>query len=82
MNPEDLREAAHDLDVTVWVGKSGIDPVVSELDDQLRDRDLVKVRFLRAALGGTTVEDLADELVARTDAEIVETRGKTAVIHR
>ncbi len=79
---EDIRSGAHDLDVTVWVGKGGIDPVVDELDDQLRDRELVKVKFLRAARGGTTTEELADRLADRTDASVVETRGHTAVVQR
>jgi len=79
---EDVRSRAHDLDVTVWVGKGGIDPVVDELDDQLRDRELVKVKFLRAARGGTTTEELADRLADRTSASVVETRGHTAVLRR
>ncbi|MDX1747679.1 MAG: YhbY family RNA-binding protein [Halobacteriales archaeon] len=82
MTREDLRSAAHDLDVTVWVGKSGIDPVVSELNDQLSDRNLVKVRFHRSSLGGTTAEDLAMELAGRVEADVVDTRGRTAVLHR
>lgn len=81
MTDEDLRKQAHDLDVTVWVGKSGIESVTGELTDQLRDRDLVKVKFLRAARGGTTTEELAEDLADRVDAELVETRGNTAVLH-
>ncbi len=77
-----LRERAHDVDVTVWVGKAGIDAVVEELSNQLDDRELVKVKFLRAARGGTTTEDLAEDLADRVDAGVVETRGHTAVVHR
>lgn len=82
MTDDDLRARAHDLDATLRVGKSGIDPVVDELGDQLTDRDLVKVKFLRAARGGTTTEELADDLAERVNAEVVETRGHTAVFHR
>jgi len=77
-----LRERAHDVDVTVWVGKAGIEAVVEELSDQLDDRELVKVKFLRAARGGTTTADLAEDLADRVTAEVVETRGHTAVMHR
>ena len=77
-----LRERAHDVDVTVWVGKAGIEAVTGELSDQLDDRDLVKAKFLRAARGGTTTEELADDLADRVGAEVVETRGHTAVFHR
>jgi RNA-binding protein len=82
MSGHELRKRAHDLDVTVWVGKSGIEAVVDELDDQLRERDLVKVKFLRSARGGTTTEELAAELAERADAELFETRGHTAVMVR
>jgi RNA-binding protein len=77
----ELRKQAHDLDVTVWVGKNGIDAVVDELDDQLNDAELVKVKFLRAARGSDDTETLAAELAERVDAELIETRGHTAVLH-
>lgn len=79
---EDLRAAAHDTDVTLWVGKSGIEAVVDELDDQLADRRLVKAKFLRAAREGGSTEELASDLAERVDAEVVETRGNTAVFNR
>ncbi|GGJ09054.1 hypothetical protein GCM10008995_18680 [Halobellus salinus] len=82
MNRQELRKRAHDLDVTLWVGKDGVDPVVEEAADQLSDRDLLKVKFLRASQGGTTVADLAADLATRADAEVVETRGNTGVLHR
>lgn len=82
MTEEDLRARAHDLDVTVWVGKSGVESVVDELADQLDDRDLVKAKFLRAARGGSSTDELAAELADRVDADLVETRGNTAVFYR
>jgi RNA-binding protein len=82
MTDHDLRKEAHDLDVTVWVGKSGISAVEEELDDQLKRRDLVKVKFLRSARAGTTVEELTAELADRVNADVVETRGNTGVVHR
>ncbi|GAB3416151.1 YhbY family RNA-binding protein [Haloparvum alkalitolerans] len=81
MTDQQLRKEAHDLDVTVWVGKGGVEAVVDELADQLDDRKLVKAKFLRAARGGTTTEELAADLADRVDAELVETRGNTAVFH-
>ncbi len=81
MSDQQLRKEAHDLDVTVWVGKSGIEAVVDELADQLDDRKLVKAKFLRAARGGTSTDALADELADAVNADLVETRGNTAVFH-
>jgi len=82
MNESERKRAIHDLDVTVWVGKNGIDPVVEELGDQLDDSQFVKVKFLRAARGGTTTEELAEELADRVSADLVRTRGHTAVFER
>ncbi|WP_049923972.1 YhbY family RNA-binding protein [Halopiger djelfimassiliensis] len=82
MDQQELKRKAHDLDVTVWVGKSGIESVVDELDDQLSNRDLVKVKFLRAARAGSSTEEKAADLADRVDADLVETRGHTAVVHR
>lgn len=82
MNDEEMRKEAHDLDVTVWVGKAGIESVVDELSDQLAARDMVKVKFLRAARGGTSTEELAEELAESTNAELFETRGNTGVLYR
>lgn len=81
MTNEELRKQAHDLDVTVWVGKGGIGSAVEEFDTQLQQNDLVKVKFLRAARGGTTTEELAEDLAERSGADLVEVRGNTAVYH-
>ncbi|WP_306057392.1 YhbY family RNA-binding protein [Natronococcus wangiae] len=82
MDREELNRRAHDLDVTVWVGKSGIESVVDELDDQLTNSDLVKVKFLRAARAGSPTEEKAADLADRVNADLVDTRGHTAVLHR
>lgn len=76
-----LRERAHGVDATLRVGKSGIESVADELDTQLKERDLVKVKFLRSARGGTTTDELAADLGDRVGAEVIETRGNTATYH-
>lgn len=79
MNDTERRRAIHDLDATLRVGKGGVDQVADELATQLDDRDLVKVKFLRSARGGTDTETLAADLADRVGATVVDTRGHTAV---
>jgi len=79
MTDSDLHGRIHDLDVTLWVGKGGVDAVVDELRTQLDSTDLVKAKFLRAARGGSSTEELAVELAEQAEASLVETRGNTAV---
>ncbi len=75
----DLKERAHDVDVTVWVGKKGIEAAADEARNQLEDRDLVKVKVLRA---GGDPEEAAEDLAEQADAEVVDVRGRTAVVAR
>ena len=82
MDDTERTRRVHDLDVSVWVGKGGIDTVRDELDDQLSSTDLVKVKFLRAARGGTDTESLAEELAEAVDGTVLDVRGHTAVIER
>ncbi len=82
MSDPDLQREIHDLDVTVQVGKGGIESVVDEFRDQLDDRDLVKVKFLRSARGKNEAEELASELGEVADAELLQTRGHMAVYRR
>jgi RNA-binding protein len=82
MTDTDKQRKIHDLDATLRVGKGGVESVAEELAEQLDNADLVKVKFLRSSRGGTTTEELADELAERTNAEVVQTRGHTAVFQR
>jgi RNA-binding protein len=82
MSNTSREERIHNLDVTVWVGKNGIEAVSDELSDQLQERDFVKVKFLRAARGGTETDSLAADLAEMVNGAVVRTRGHTAVIER
>lgn len=82
MSETTRRQRIHNLDVTVWVGKNGIEAVVDELNDQLAEREFVKVKFHRSARAGTDTETLAEQLAERVNASVIETRGHTAVLER
>lgn len=82
MTDKTRSQRIHELDATLRVGKNGIEAVSDELSDQLADREFVKVKFLRAARGGTDTESLADDLADAAGGTVVETRGHTAVFER
>lgn len=79
--PEDDEMVQH-LEVTLWVGKAGIEAVTDELANQLGNREAVKVKFLRSARGTESTTTLATELASTVDGELVTTRGNTAVYQR
>ena len=82
MDDQERKRRAHELDVTVWVGKEGVESVVDELDSQLESTELVKVKFLRAARAGSDTEELAAALAEDVSAELINVRGHTAVVGR
>ncbi|MFB6222610.1 MAG: YhbY family RNA-binding protein [Haloarcula sp.] len=82
MSDPSRQARIHDLDATLRVGKHGIESVADELDDQLENTDLVKVKFLRSSRGGTTTEELADSLAEMVSAEVIQVRGHTAVFEK
>ncbi|MGB9931737.1 YhbY family RNA-binding protein [Haloarcula amylolytica] len=82
MSDSSRQSRIHDLDATLRVGKHGIESVADELDDQLENADLVKVKFLRSSRGGTTAEELADDLAEMVNAEVIQVRGHTAVFEK
>ncbi|MBV0901918.1 YhbY family RNA-binding protein [Haloarcula salina] len=82
MSDASRQQRIHDLDATLRVGKSGIESVADELDTQLENTDLVKVKFLRSSRGGTTAEELADDLADLVGADVVQVRGHTAVFEK
>lgn len=79
MSDQERDAAMHDLEVSLWVGKSGLGAVTDELATQLEDHEFVKVKFLRAVRAERSTEELAVELADRVGGEVIETRGHTAV---
>ncbi len=69
------KESFQDLKPTIWVGKRGITSVmIDEIRRQLKDRKVVKVRWLR------NTEVNPEEIAASADAVLVEVRGRTLVL--
>ncbi len=80
MQPNERRAKAKEaqkIDVTVHVGKGGVtDALLEELNAQLRNRKLVKVRLLPSSEGG---KEMAEAIGDACDGELVDVRGHTAV---
>ena len=75
-----LRSLAHHFEPAVRVGGAGVTPgVVSQVDDALEARELIKVR-----VDGDRdeVQQAADELAAGTRAEIAQIIGKVVLLYR
>lgn len=78
-----MKKKVASLKPAIQIGKEGIsEGVIEELKRQLKEKNLVKVKFLKSALEQTGREQLARELQERTGADLIEVRGNTAVFYK
>ncbi len=82
MNKQKSEVAVTSLNATIHVGKSGIEPVIEELKNQLKIKKMVKVKFLKTAFAEMGRHELSEKLADLTDSELIEVRGNTAVFCR
>ena len=77
-----LRAQANGLDVLFQVGKGGVgDTLVSQTDDALRARELIKLRVLTES-SPLSAREAAESLAAQTGAEVVQVIGGVMVLYR
>ena len=63
------------------IGKNGVtDPIVSEIKEQMKGKSIIKIRILRNAPASTA--DIAGEVASKTGFNLVEVRGRTAILSR
>jgi RNA-binding protein len=82
MNKQDYKPRASLLESSIRIGKAGIEQVVPELKNQLKVREMVKVKFLKSAFFEKNKSELCEKLGALTGSELIEVRGNTAVFRR
>jgi RNA-binding protein len=82
MNKKELRKLSHETNATIWVGKDGVEKVIEELKDQLREKKVVKVKLLQSSRGERSTDELASSLAEKSGAKMYETIGNTAIFVR
>ena len=76
-----LKKMAHELDPTVYIGKSGLtENIKKEMLTGFEARELVKVKIQE----GCTLDpkDVANQLADELDAEFVQAIGRKFVLYR
>ncbi len=79
-----VRHVLKDETPTIWVGKDGLTAQsIAEMEKQLQQNKMVKVRILPAALKElNTAETIADKAAKETEAALVEVRGHVFILFR
>jgi RNA-binding protein len=78
-----LKSRSRNTEPTVWIGKEGAtSALVSQVENQLKTRELVKVKIQRSALQEVETSDFAARLVASTGSTLVEIMGHTFTLYK
>ena len=79
-----VRHVLKDENPTIWVGKEGLTPqLAAEIEKQLQQNKMVKVRILPAAMQGeVTAQTIAVNAAEQTKSGLVEVRGHVFILFR
>ena len=80
-----LRGLAHELNPLVHLGKAGLtDAALAQIDKELADHELIKIRFLESGAGGGKAEKDAriDEIQNRIGCGVAGRVGHIAILYR
>jgi len=70
------------VEATVRIGKNGITPgVLEELRAQLKNRKIVKIKFLRNT-EHNDINAIGEDIAHKVNGEVVEVRGFTITIKK
>lgn len=76
-----LKSIANTTESILQIGKGGIgDQLITQVDDALEARELVKLHILETAPEGS--RELAEQLADATRSELVQIIGKRIVLYR
>ena len=79
----ELRGMAARMESSTHVGKNGVTAaLIEEINRQLKDNKLVKVKVLKSAMEAVPRDEIARLLAEKTGAELVEVRGNTVVLFK
>ena len=76
-----LRGLANTMEPILHAGKGGIsDAMIKQADDALEARELIKGKVLETGPG--TAREVAEEIAAQVNAQVVQVIGRTFVLFR
>jgi RNA-binding protein len=76
-----LRGLGNQLKATIFIGREGIsNGVITSIEQTLAANELVKIKLLEGFAGDRHAA--AEELAAKTNAELVQVLGKTVLLYR
>jgi RNA-binding protein len=78
-----LQSRSRETDPTIWVGKEGVSKeLLKHVVNQLKARELVKVKVQKSALAETETALVAGRVASSTGSTLVEVMGHTFTLYK
>jgi RNA-binding protein len=78
-----LRAKSRVIEPTIWIGKEGISTrLIQHVENQLKSRELVKVKLQKSALVTTETSSIAERIAAATGSALVDVIGHTFTLYK
>jgi putative YhbY family RNA-binding protein len=78
-----LQSRSRDTEATIWIGKEGAsEALILQVENQLKTRQLVKVKIQKSALAEVGTGDFAERVAASTGSTLVEVMGHTFTLYK
>lgn len=78
-----LQSKSRRTDATIWIGKDGAsEELMKHVANQLKTRELVKVKLQKSALKDTDTSRVAERVASSTGSTLVEVMGHTFTLYK
>ncbi len=83
MDKKLLRIKARNLPSAVQIGKFGLTAgVIDEIKQQLKQKKLIKIKFLKSCIENKDKYDLSQEIIEQTGGDLIDQKGFTLILYR
>ena len=83
MNIKELKKQSKSLKPIINIGKNGTtDSQINHINEILKKKKLIKVKFIQSALEGKDKKELVDELMKKIDGELVDFVGFSITLYK
>lgn len=78
-----LQSRSRKTDATIWIGKQGAsEELLKHVANQLKARELVKLKLQKSALTETETSRVAEKVAASTGSTLIEVMGHTFTLYK
>lgn len=83
-NKAQLKSIAHSTElVKINIGKDLLtDSVIQSIENCFSTHELIKISFLKSALGNKTKQELILDLIDALDCDVIQSIGNTIIVYR